>query len=101
MIGAIPVFVDVDLETLLIDPSLIDAAVTPRTRAIIPVHHAGSPVDMDGVMAAARRHGLRVVEDAAQAHGAAWRGTAGRGDRRHRHVQLPVVKDRSTPARAG
>ena len=75
MIGAIPVFVDVDRETLLIDPSLIDAAVTPRTKAIIPVHHAGSPVDMDGVMAAARRHGLRVIEDAAQAHGAAWRGT--------------------------
>lgn len=74
MIGAIPVFVDVDPETLLIDPSRIDAAVTPRTRAIIPVHHAGSPADMDGVMAAAGRHGLRVVEDAAQAHGAAWRG---------------------------
>ncbi len=75
MIGAIPVFVDVDPETLLIDPSLIDAAVTPRTKAIIPVHHAGAPADMDGVMAAARRHGLRVIEDAAQAHGAAWRGT--------------------------
>ncbi len=75
MVGAIPVFVDVDPETLLIDPALIDAAVTPRTRAIIPVHHAGSPADMDGVMAAARRHQLRVVEDAAQAHGAAWRGT--------------------------
>jgi len=75
MIGAIPVFVDVDLETLLIDPERIDAAVTPRTRAIIPVHHAGSPADMDGVMAAAQRHDLRVIEDAAQAHGAAWRGT--------------------------
>jgi dTDP-4-amino-4,6-dideoxygalactose transaminase len=74
MIGAIPVFVDVDLETLLIDPALIDAAVTPRTKAIIPVHHGGSPADMDGVMAAAHRHGLKVVEDAAQAHGAAWRG---------------------------
>jgi dTDP-4-amino-4,6-dideoxygalactose transaminase len=66
--------VDVDPESLLIDPSLIDAAVTPRTRAIIPVHHAGCPVDMDGVMAAARRHGLRVIEDAAQAAGSAWRG---------------------------
>jgi dTDP-4-amino-4,6-dideoxygalactose transaminase len=75
MVGAAPVFVDVDRETLLIDPSLIDAAVTPRTKAIIPVHHAGSPADMDGVMAAAQRHGLRVIEDAAQAHGAAWRGT--------------------------
>lgn len=76
MIGAIPVFVDIDPETLLIDPELIDAAVTSRTRAIIPVHHAGCPVDMDGVMAAARRHGLRVVEDAAQAAGSAWRGRA-------------------------
>jgi dTDP-4-amino-4,6-dideoxygalactose transaminase len=75
MIGAVPVFVDVELDTLLIDPTGIDAAVTPRTKAIIPVHHGGSPADMDGVMAAARRHGLKVVEDAAQAHGAAWRGT--------------------------
>ncbi len=74
MLGAIPVFVDVDPETLLIDPALIDQAVTSRTRAIVPVHHGGSPADMDGVMAAAARHGLRVVEDAAQAHGAAWRG---------------------------
>jgi dTDP-4-amino-4,6-dideoxygalactose transaminase len=74
MIGAIPVFVDVELDTLLIDPAGIDAAVTPRTKAIIPVHHGGSPADMDGVMAAAQRHGLKVVEDAAQAHGASWRG---------------------------
>ncbi len=74
MVGAIPVFVDVDRETLLMDPALIDAAVTPKTKAIIPVHHAGSPADMDGIMAAAARHGLKVIEDAAQAHGAAWRG---------------------------
>ena len=74
MLGAVPVFVDVDPETLLIDPASIDAAVGPRTKAIVPVHHGGSPADMDGVMAAAGRHGLRVVEDAAQAHGAAWRG---------------------------
>ena len=74
MLGAIPVFVDVDPETLLIDPALIDQAVTARTRAIVPVHHGGSPANMDGVMAAAARHGLRVVEDAAQAHGASWRG---------------------------
>lgn len=74
MLGAIPIFVDVDQETLLIDPALIDQAVTPRAKAIIPVHHGGSPADMDGVMAAAERHGLRVIEDAAQAHGAAWRG---------------------------
>ncbi|TMF35962.1 MAG: DegT/DnrJ/EryC1/StrS family aminotransferase [Chloroflexi bacterium] len=74
MLGAIPVFVDVDPETLLIDPARIDELVTPRTKAIVPVHHGGSPADMDGVMAAAGRHRLRVVEDAAQAHGASWRG---------------------------
>jgi dTDP-4-amino-4,6-dideoxygalactose transaminase len=74
MIGAIPVFADVDPETLLISPESIDAAVTPRTKAVVPVHHGGSPVDMDAVLDVAKRRGLRVVEDAAQAHGAAWRG---------------------------
>jgi dTDP-4-amino-4,6-dideoxygalactose transaminase len=74
MLGAVPVFVDIDPETLLIDPARIDELVTPRTKAIVPVHHGGSPADMDGVMDAARRHDLRVIEDAAQAHGAAWRG---------------------------
>jgi dTDP-4-amino-4,6-dideoxygalactose transaminase len=74
MIGAVPTFADVDPETLLMDPARIDAAVTPRTKAIVPVHHAGCPADMDGVMDAARRHGLRVIEDAAQASGSAWRG---------------------------
>jgi dTDP-4-amino-4,6-dideoxygalactose transaminase len=74
MIGVIPVFADVDPETLLINPEKIESAVTPRTKAIVPVHHGGSPVDMDAVTEVAARHGLRVVEDAAQAHGAAWRG---------------------------
>ena len=74
MIGAIPVFADVDPETLLVSPERIEAAVTPRTKAIVPVHHGGAPVDMDAVMEVARRNNLRVVEDAAQAHGAAWRG---------------------------
>jgi dTDP-4-amino-4,6-dideoxygalactose transaminase len=74
MIGVIPVFADVDPETLLISPESMDAAVTPRTKALVPVHHGGSPVDMDAVMEVAQRRGLRVVEDAAQAHGAAWRG---------------------------
>lgn len=74
MLGAIPVFVDVELETLLIDPVLAEAAVTPRTKAIIPVHLAGSSANMDALLATAHRHGLRVVEDAAQAHGAAWHG---------------------------
>ena len=74
MLGAIPIFVDVEPETLQIDPEGIAPALTRKTKAIVPVHHGGSPADMDGVMGAARRHGLRVVEDAAQAHGAAWRG---------------------------
>lgn len=74
MVGAIPVFVDVDPETLLLDPAAIAAAVTPRTRAIIPVHYGGCPADMDRIMAIAREHGLKVIEDAAQAHGASWRG---------------------------
>lgn len=72
--GALPVFADIDPETYELDPAAVEAAVTPQTRAIIPVHIAGCPADMDGMLAVARRHGLRVVEDAAQAHGAEWRG---------------------------
>jgi len=72
--GADPVFVDVDDATMLIDPDAIEAAVTPRTRAIVPVHLYGQPCDMDRIMDIARRHGLKVVEDAAQAHGARWKG---------------------------
>src|SRR5262249_11089691 len=72
--GAVPVFVDVTADTLLMDPDPVEAAITPRTRAIVPVHLYGQPCDMDRIMAIARRHGLTVVEDAAQAHGATWRG---------------------------
>ncbi len=74
MCGAKPVFVDVDPKTYNIDPSKIEAAVTPRTTAIIPVHLYGQPADMDPIMALARRHGLKVIEDACQAHGAVYRG---------------------------
>ncbi len=73
-VGATPVFVDVDERTFNIDPSLIEAALTPRTRALLPVHLYGRPVDMDAVMDVAERHGLRVVEDCAQSFGASWRG---------------------------
>jgi dTDP-4-amino-4,6-dideoxygalactose transaminase len=69
-VGATPVFADMDRETYTIDPAAIAAAVGPRTRAIVPVHLYGQPVDLDGVMAVAARHNLLVVEDAAQAHGA-------------------------------
>ena len=73
-VGATPVFVDVDPRTHGIDGDAIEAAVTPRTRAIVPVHLYGNPCDMDAVMATAERHGLVVVEDAAQAHLASYRG---------------------------
>jgi dTDP-4-amino-4,6-dideoxygalactose transaminase len=72
--GALPVFVDIDETTLLIDPECVEAAITPRTRAIVPVHLYGQPCNMDRIHDIARRHGLKVVEDAAQAHGARWRG---------------------------
>ena len=72
--GATPVFVDVDPITYTMDPHRIAEAITPKTRAIIPVHLYGQCADMDGIRGVARTHGLFVVEDAAQAHGASYRG---------------------------
>ena len=72
--GATPVFVDIDPATHTIDPAAIEAAITPRTKVILPVHLHGRPADMDPIMAIAARHGLTVVEDAAQAHGAEYKG---------------------------
>jgi dTDP-4-amino-4,6-dideoxygalactose transaminase len=72
--GARPVFVDVRPDTLLMNPDLLEAAITPRTRAIMPVHLYGQPCEMDQIRRIARRHGLKVIEDAAQAHGARWQG---------------------------
>jgi len=74
MVGGIPVFSDIDPETYNLDPLKLEAAITDRTRAIMAVHIGGGPADMDGIMAVAKKHGLKVVEDAAQAHGAAWTG---------------------------
>src|SRR5215472_11219159 len=68
--GARPVLVDIDPATGNIDPKLLERAVTPRTRAILPVHLYGRPADMDAIQAVAERHKLRILEDAAQAHGA-------------------------------
>lgn len=72
--NATPVFADIELETFNIDPRAIEAAITPRTKAIIPVHMGGLPADMDAILDIARRHRLAVIEDAAHAHGAEYRG---------------------------
>jgi dTDP-4-amino-4,6-dideoxygalactose transaminase len=72
--GATPVFVDIDPVTLNLDPEKVEAAITPRTRAIIPVHIFGQPADMDPILAIAKRHNLVVVEDAAEAVGAEYKG---------------------------
>ncbi|WP_089936567.1 DegT/DnrJ/EryC1/StrS family aminotransferase [Candidatus Entotheonella palauensis] len=73
-IGAVPVFADIDPETYTIDPVHAAALITPRTRAIVPVHLGGRPADMDAILDLAREHDLAVIEDAAQAWGSAWNG---------------------------
>jgi hypothetical protein len=73
-VGAHPVFVDVELDSRNIDLDQVEAAITARTRAIMPVHFGGLPVDMDRLYAIANRHKLRVIEDAAHAIGSAWHG---------------------------
>lgn len=72
--GARPVFVDIEPDYWTLDPSKIEAAITPRTKAIVPVHLYGQPADMDPIRDVARRHKLVVIEDAAQAHGAEYKG---------------------------
>jgi dTDP-4-amino-4,6-dideoxygalactose transaminase len=81
-VGAIPIPVDVDPITFNIDPAKVEGAITSRTRAIMPVHLYGQPADMDAINEIARRHGLKVLEDNAQAQGALYRGrkTGGLGD---------------------
>ena len=71
--NAIPVFADVDLHTFNLDPAAVERALTPRTKAVIPVHFAGQPADMEALMAIARARGLVVIEDAAHAHGASYK----------------------------
>ena len=72
--GARPVLVDIDPRSFTLNPAAIEAVITPRTKAIMPVHLYGQPADMDPIMEIARRHGLVVIEDAAQAHGAKYKG---------------------------
>jgi dTDP-4-amino-4,6-dideoxygalactose transaminase len=72
--GARPVFVDIDMRSLTLDVTQLEAAITPRTKAIVPVHLYGQPADMDPILAIARKHGLIVIEDACQAHGAEYHG---------------------------
>src|SRR5262249_12835232 len=73
-VGAKPVFVDIHPVRRTMDPDKLEAAITTRTKAIVPVHLYGMPAEMDRIMAIAERHGLPVIEDAAQAHGAKYRG---------------------------
>src|SRR5207237_5223763 len=72
--GARPVFVEVNDCTYTVDPAELEGALTPRTKAIIPVHLFGQPADMDPILEFARKHGLFVIEDACQAHGAEYKG---------------------------
>lgn len=72
--GASPIAVEPDARTYNIDPARIEAAITPRTKVILPVHLYGQPADMDCILAIARKHGLKVLEDGAQAHGARYKG---------------------------
>jgi perosamine synthetase len=93
--GATPVFVDIEPDTYLIDAKQIEAAITPRTRAICPVHLFGLVADMDMISAIADRHGLVVVEDACQAHGALFRGRPA-GSFGHGAFSLYATKNMTT-----
>jgi dTDP-4-amino-4,6-dideoxygalactose transaminase len=93
--GATPVFVDVEPDTYLIDAARIEAAITPRTRAICPVHLFGLMADMDMIVALAERYGLAVVEDACQAHGATFRGRRS-GSFGHGAFSLYATKNMTT-----
>jgi dTDP-4-amino-4,6-dideoxygalactose transaminase len=73
-VGAKPVYVDIDAATMNLDPALVERAITPRTKAILPVHLYGQPCELDPLLEIARKHNLPLVEDACQAHGAKYKG---------------------------
>lgn len=81
-VGAVPVFADIEPDTYMIDPSSVERAITPKTKGIIPVDIGGAPANMGAILEIAQEHSLRIVEDAAQAHGAEWKGVklGGMGD---------------------
>lgn len=81
LLGATPVMVDVDRDTLMVTPEQIEAAITPRTKAIVPVHYAGAPADLDAIYAIGERYGIPVIEDAAHAVGTLYKGRHSRGAR--------------------
>lgn len=74
LLGATPVMIDVDRDTLMVTPEQIEAAITPRTKAIVPVHYAGAPADLDAIYAIGERYGIPVIEDAAHAVGTLYKG---------------------------
>ncbi|MCH2152753.1 MAG: UDP-4-amino-4-deoxy-L-arabinose aminotransferase [Phycisphaerales bacterium] len=95
LLGATPVFVDVDLETLLVSPETIRAAITPRTKAIIPVHYAGAPCDLNGIRAVAEEAGIPLIEDAAHAIGTRF-GDTEIGHSGHAIFSLHPIKNITT-----
>jgi L-glutamine:2-deoxy-scyllo-inosose/3-amino-2,3-dideoxy-scyllo-inosose aminotransferase len=90
--SAIPVIVDVDFYTYCIDPKILEAAITPKTKCIIPVHLAAEMADMDAIMEIANHYNLMVIEDCAHAHGARWRGM-GAGTLGHCNLIFVIDKD--------
>ena len=91
-VNAIPVLVDIDADTFCIDPDAVEAAITPRTRAIVAVHLAGHPADLDRLTAICTRHGLALIEDCAHAHGSDMERYAGRRFRRGGHLVVSAVQ---------
>ncbi|MCU5775653.1 UDP-4-amino-4-deoxy-L-arabinose aminotransferase [Erwiniaceae bacterium BAC15a-03b] len=94
LLGAKPVMIDVDRDTLMVTPEAIEAAITPRTRAIIPVHYAGAPADLDGIRSVGERHTIPVIEDAAHAAGTYYKGRH-TGDRGTAIFSFHAIKNMS------